>query len=650
MNNRFLKHYVLLFFLAISLVGLTAQSRKATDRDEEPIPTFVDMIIVEGEAINDTASVQLITSTEIESKGIKTTAEALRAVPGVHIQTGGKGEANIFIRGFSQREVCILIDGIPLASPYDGQMDLSNIPVETIDRIEVVKGASSTMYGANTMGGVVNIITKKSNGARRVALSAQYGSGKSADMNGSIQGALGKVRYLLNGTYDTRDYYRLSGDYGTFANQGADKRDNSDKKSWSGKISLGMDIGKEGKATLNYSHVNHEKGIPHHESDPKAKYWRFNEWKDGILDFEFHNTLGNLSYKTKIYYQYFQNVLDSYDDRTYTTQKSKNAFTDTYKDFSYGGDLFFRWNLKEKHLLKGAFRYRNDTHREQANTGSIWEKSTFNLASLPLEGEWLPSSFFTLTYGTTFDFMFLDSQQGNISRTETSFNPQVAGIIHLSENLSFRLSASRKSRFPTLKELFSTTSGNINLNTMKTDIFEAGIEYRPLSKLSFTGAVFYNNVKDLINRLQKDSPYINIDKAVFKGFEIGFDWQFLSNSYLSASYTRLKSIDKTTKSQTYIQYRPGHAIDLSLMLQLPFRSALNLESNYVSSQVYYDKNNKELSLDPYTLVNVKLMKHLGNQFVLFFKINNLFDVDYYESEGYPMEGRMIYGGIQWTLN
>jgi len=647
---------MLLFLLVISLVGITFQTlnaagaEKETEKKTDEIPTFIDVIVVQGEAIQETSSVQQITATEIENKGIKTTAEALRSLPGVHIQTGGKGEAYIYLRGFSQREVLLLVDGIPLTSPYDGLIDLSNIPVETIDRIEVVKGASSTLYGANALGGVVNIVTKKSNGAQRYSLSAQYGTGKSADINGSIQGALGKIRYLLNGMYNNRDYYRLSDDYGTFANHGSGTRDNSDKKSWAGKISLGMDVGKEGKATLNFSHINHEKGIPHHESDPKAKYWRFNDWKDGIVDLEYHNKRGNLSYKTKFYYQYFRNVLDSYDNKTYTTQDSKNAFTDTYKDFSYGGDVFFRLNVKEKHLLKLALRYRNDTHREQPDIGDPWEKSTFNTASIPIEGEWLPSSLFTFTYGTTFDFMFLDSQQDDISRTEMSFNPQIAGMVNITKKLSFRLSASRKSRFPTLKELFSSTSGNINLNTMKSNIFEAGLEYRPTSRLSFSGAVFYNNVKDLINRLQKDSPYINIDKAVFKGFEIGTDWQFLSNSYLSASYTHLKSVDKTTKNQAYIQYRPEHNIDLSMMIQLPLQSALNLEGNYVSSQVYYDNKNNQLSLDPYTLVNIKVMKNLGKQFVLFLRVKNLFDVDYYESEGYPLEGRMIYGGIQWTLD
>lgn len=630
----------------LNLMGTEPQKKIEKEAEVFTHPSFIDEIVVEGEAIKDTATVQQINAKEIQENGVKTVAEALQLIPGTYVQTGGKGEANIYIRGFSQREVTILLDGIPLSSPYDGQVDLSSFPVESIERIEVVKGASSVLYGANAMGGVVNIITKKSDGSNRIILNTQFGEGKTADINAYLQGAFGKIRYLVSGAYDNREYYRLSKDYTLAKNQDGFHRDNSDKKVWSGKISLGWDIGKEGKAALSYNLVDQVKGIPHHESDTKAKFWRFTDWKDGVVDFELHNTIGSISYKTKLFYQYFNNILDSYDDITYTTQNGKNAFTDTYKDYSYGGDAFFRLGVQDIHLFKVALRFRHDTHRGQSNIGQVWLKSNMNTLSVPLEGEWKPSRFFTLTYGTSLDIMFLSAQEDTASRSETSFNPQIAGIVHFSDSLSLRFSASRKTRFPCLKELFSTSSGNPNLDPMKSNIFELGIEYYPMPSLSFAVVGFYNDVKDLINRVSKDTPYVNIDEAVFKGIETGVEWQFLTDSRLSLAYTFMQSEDKTNKSLTYIQYRPKNKIDAALLLSLPYRFKINLGVGYVSSQVYYDSKNVEKSLKSYTLVDLKLSKNFGERITLFLNARNLFDVNYYESEGYPMEGRMIYGGIQ----
>ncbi|MGE5340348.1 MAG: TonB-dependent receptor plug domain-containing protein [Candidatus Omnitrophota bacterium] len=652
MNNRLFLHRHRFVLLVIVLVVVSFFHLQGTEPEKEETkesvfthPSFVDEIVVQGEAVRDTATIQQIDWKQIQEKGVKTVAEALQLIPGAYVQTGGKGEAYIYIRGFTQHEVSVLIDGIPLSSPYDGQIDLSSFPLESIERIDVVKGASSLLYGANAMGGVVNIITKKSDGSNHVRLYSQYGSGKSGEVKASLQGTLGKLRYLVTGGYYNRNYFPLSHDYTALRNQGTGERENSDRTFKSGKITLGWDMGQNGQATVSFSHLDQVKGIPHHESDTKAKYWRFTDWQDGIVDFEYHKTMEAFSYKTKFYYQYFNNILNSYDDHTYTTQKTKNAFTDTYRDHSYGGDAFFRLNAGNSHLFKAALRYRQDTHREQSNIGSPWEQEHMNTLSIPLEGEWRPSRLFTVTYGTSVDLMFLDTQQGN-TRTATSLNPQVAGIIHFTDTLSFRASAAHKTRFPTLKELFSSTSGNRELDAMKSNIFEAGIEYFPTPRLSLSVVGFYNDVRDLINRVSKDTQYINIDKAVFKGIETAVDWQFLTNSRLSLSYTRLQAEDKTTKNQVYIQYRPKHKIDASLFVALPDQFNFNIDTGYVSSQVYYDSKNVQQTLKSYTRVDMKISKGFGEWLSVFLWARNVFDVNYYETEGYPMEGRVISGGIQ----
>jgi outer membrane receptor for ferrienterochelin and colicins len=147
--------------------------------------------------------------------------------------------------------------------------------------------------------------------------------------------------------------------------------------------------------------------------------------------------------------------------------------------------------------------------------------------------------------------------------------------------------------------------------------------------------------------MKKYDPYINVDKAEFKGVETSVDWRFAKNANLSAAYTYLQTVDKSENGQAYIEHRPKHKLDLRLNFTLPYRFHVNIDGSYVSSQIYYD-DEEELSLDPYTLLNVKISKQLGKQWWLFLRIHNLFDANYYESEGFPREGRMISAGIRFT--
>lgn len=647
--------FIITFFFTLLLVSQESpapEEKKKSEKEKESKvfshPTFVDEVVVQGEIVQETAAVNVVTAKEIKEKGIRTVAEALELVPGAFVRVGGKGEAYIRIRGFRQREVALLVDGIPVYSPYDGQLDLSSLPVEAIERIEVVKGASSVLYGSNAMGGVVNIITKKSDGSRDYMLGSEYGSGNDWQLKGTMQGAVKKMRYLVVGSYQARDEFLLSKDYETQPNQEGTKRENSDRQGWSGKVSLGWDLGSNGRAALNFSHVDQDRGLPHHESDAKAKFWRFSDWRHGILDFVFQNNIGALSLKSKLYYEYLENVLQGYDDRTYATQDGKDAFTDSLKDRAVGGDMFLRLSPGKAHLFKMAVRFKQDVHRQQSDVDEPWRRYKMNSLSLPVEGEWLPGKFFSLTYGASFDLMFFNTDEGGAgdSHSKNSFNPQVATLFSISDSLKFRISASRKTRFPTLRELFSTQSGNPELEPMKANILEGGFDYRARENLSLSAAVFYNDIKGLINRLDKYDPYINVDHAVFKGFEVEVDWRFRAGSGLSLAYTRLKAEDKTTATHMYIEHRPGHKVDFNVNIKLPWRSRLDMFGSYVSSQFYYD-NDMEYTLDPYFLVDMKLTKEIGDHLLFFLRIHNLFDVNYYESEGYPRPGRMIYAGFRF---
>jgi outer membrane cobalamin receptor len=119
------------------------------------------VVTAKKEAVSLATTVTEISARDINAQGAQTVAQVLDLIPGVDVQTGGKGQSFVHIRGFEQEDVKVLIDGVPAHEAYFGSLDLSLIPVDSIAKITVTKGASSVLYGANTMGGVINIITKK---------------------------------------------------------------------------------------------------------------------------------------------------------------------------------------------------------------------------------------------------------------------------------------------------------------------------------------------------------------------------------------------------------------------------------------------------------------------------------------------------------
>jgi outer membrane cobalamin receptor len=243
--------------------------------------------------------------------------------------------------------------------------------------------------------------------------------------------------------------------------------------------------------------------------------------------------------------------------------------------------------------------------------------------------------------------MFFEEVNEDRSHRKDSLGFQLAGLYSPAEEVSFRASASRKTRFPTLKELFSSQWGNPDLDTMKAYIYEAGMTYLPRDDVSISFVGFFNGVEDLIDRVTKDQPYLNVDRAEFKGVEASLEWTVNAKADLHFSYTRLDAKDLTSEDRSYIQNRPKNKFDFTTHFYCPSGFRIDFMGSFVSSQVFYDDDGFN-ELDGYGLVDIGVTKKLHHYWDLYFRARNFFDVLYYESDGYPMEGGMIYGGVRFT--
>src|SRR4249920_2991239 len=201
---------VVLLILSVAMPA-TAQEPKKLD------PVIVTGTKIETPAEQVGATVTVIDGEEIETRLYPTVDEALRNVPGVEIRRSGSfgKTTSISIRGANANQVQVLVDGVRVKSPTTGQADLSDISPDLIDRIEVIRGPQSTLYGADAIGGVVNIITRKGKGP----------------ISGSVEGGAGNYntytgRGWFTGTYSLLDY---SGSISHLESNGQFQNDSSSK-------------------------------------------------------------------------------------------------------------------------------------------------------------------------------------------------------------------------------------------------------------------------------------------------------------------------------------------------------------------------------------------------------------------------------------
>jgi outer membrane receptor protein involved in Fe transport len=229
----------------------------------------------------------------------------------------------------------------------------------------------------------------------------------------------------------------------------------------------------------------------------------------------------------------------------------------------------------------------------------------------------------------------------------------IGGYYDISQNTRIKASYARKIRFPSLRQLYEEVSGNPNLTTEKSDNYEIGVEQKlPLnSNIALTG--FLIDVDDYIEKDDTTDRFENNEKYRFQGFELTAQTRFVRNALLAMGYTYLDTEDRSSGTEKEeLQYRPKHKFTMEGKYVFDFGLAPYISLMYVGDQYFYSKKPplSKKKLNDFTLVNVKVDQNLlKGKLLLYLGVDNLFDVDYEESYGFPQAGRLIYGGVVLNL-
>ncbi len=620
-----------------------------------------------------------VTREDLDDFNRDTLVDALDLLPGVTTTGGGqRNERMVTVRGFDSRQVPVFIDGIPIYVPYDGNVDMSRFTTYDLSTIEVAKGFSSVLYGSNTIGGAINLVTRRPVKAFEGNVGVGIRSNDSFNSNGkSTNINLGTNQGLwyaqLGLSYLDRDAYTLSRNFRPVPEQADRERRNSYSTDKKLNLKVGLTPNATDEYALNYINQKGEKGSPPYAGKvDTARYWQWPAWDKESLYFISNTAIGQDSYiKTRLYYDKFTNRLTSYDDATYTGVSKGYAFRSFYDDHTYGGSVELGTKISDVNTLKVSLHVKKDFHKEH-NLGEPEQRSEDRTTSIGIEDTHKLTNKLDLIVGASYDkrkeeiAQKWDKTRGLYEfpvKDSSAFNPQAGLIYHTSETGNAYFTIARKSRFPTIKQRYSgglgTAIPNPDLSVERAINYQLGISEKLNSKVRVDAAIFYSDITDMMqsnivagtvcpdskNAGKACNQMQNIGKVASKGIELGLTAAVTNTLELGGNYTYL---DRKNKSDSkYLTDAPAHK--LFTYAKWAATPSMNVIGSAEYNSKRYSNDTGTRIANGFSMVNAKLSYTLQKDVTLEAGVNNLLDRNYAYSEGYYEEGRNFFANMNYRF-
>jgi len=626
---------LVLFLLPLISAGQEKQKKEKPkeQKAQEQQVKITEEIIVVGKAPKDqpVSTVTRIDFTKLNQNKPLDLSEAIKYAPGVNVTFGDKDTYTLKLRGIDAKRISLLIDGVPDYEPYYSTFDLKTVSAAGIESVQITKGPASVLYGPNTLGGIVNVITRRPGPDPYLALYGSYGdkATRAVGMDGGFQwkkfSLVGDLAYQDSNGYVYPDQ-----------TAGTTTRTNSDYErfNFNGKVyyqpSAGTEIMVNGGVYLS------DYGMPAALFTQKARYWRFKDWNRYTLNAGGYTALGEKStLRFRAWYVNYWNTLDQWKDAAMTIRQFESTFDNSvYGIFALGDFPLVSWNA-----LKLSVNYEKDIARTQDDVNLPWTKYDQGTLSAAAEDHIALSDQWKVIAGVSLDTIY--KFKGG---TTSKFNPLIGLKFSPLEDLDFHVSIAQKSKFPSMRSLYSSSSGNPDLLSETGTAAELGFTVNKWAHLS--GAVFFDEFKNMIDtKLLADGTrlYWNIGQARINGFELeaqkSFGWLEATLNY---TYLDHKNVSDDRPLDAIAKHNFNFGLNVSLLQRL----RLGLNGLYASKSYWYDYNAKVLlGIPEYKYVDAIVSFKLDHC-EIFVKATNLFDAYFYSEPGFPWRGRYIEAGAK----
>ena len=575
----------------------------------------LDKVIVEGSRLSQTeteigSSVTIITADDIEELGFDFALDAVAAAPGVTVNSNGAfgGVASVRIRGAATDQTLVIIDGVAANDPSSPSgFNFASLDAENIERIEVLKGPQSTLWGSDAIGGVVSIITKRPEEGFGGSAFGEYGSYNTFRGGASVEG-----------TNDNGDFrlaaVGISSDGISKADEDNGNTEDDPYESVTVSAKGGLNFGADARLATSILW-----------SDTESEFDSFVFGAQGnVADGEALSESEELSANVSLSGSVFDGSLENLLLIGYSDIERESSGADTFPFQAEGDRTLFRYqgtlNINEGNTL--AFGVEREETGIDGDDTSI--DSLFGLY------EFKPAIKLTLTGGLRVD-------DHETFGTETT--GRVAAAFNSTDALTFRASWGQGFKAPTLDELSGGgfAAPNPDLQPETSQAFDAGIDWRSRDGRFAAGLTIYDqDIEDLIQFAF--SGYFNEANVEAQGVELtGFvqvvDWLSVDANY--------GFIDATDTNGNQLQRIPEHSGDVNLRIdpEGPFSGSVLVRYNG-------EETDGAETVDSWTRVDVNGSYDLNDRVELFGRIENLFDEDYQQTLGYGTPDLSGYLGVR----
>ena len=603
--NVFSLFIIILFSINISLINDLSANE-------------VDEIIVKGARIETPASnfgssIFILNSEDIRLRGIRSAIDAISSSPGVTTKKNGSfgGVGSVRIRGASSSQTLVLVDGVPVndASSPGGGYNFEYLDTSNIERIEVLRGSQSTLWGSDAVGGVVNIFTKSAedNSVNILSETGSFGLKKINSEFGLVSN-FGKFLFLFDDT-----------SFGGISK--ADRKDGNIEKDGFETNSYSI----KGNTELNNIEI---KGLLSYiKSDVEYDSFGFvTGVQDGDERSITEEFTGNLTIKFNLFGEKLENTF-SFNQ----SDISRDYFTNNNLTFGADGD-------------RRLYRYQGNTGFGKYNKiafGFEKEESSVSLDKLSIDSLFLLYQFQPIKDLVVSAGIRNDDNKGFSSKTTR----KIAAAYKLSENISIKSSWGEGFKVPTI---FQTTffccgakSANTNIRPEVSTSYDLGFDFSLKDKFSFSLIYFKQDVNNQINFSFGLGGYENIDFVESDGFEISTNSKVSETVNLFINYSYIDSIDGNGLRLINI---PKDSGELVLTYEPASKISGSMALKYNGSEISTYGN-----LNSWSRVDINLFYKLNNFSEVYFRVENLFDEDYQQVFGYGTPDRSGLVGIKVTF-
>lgn len=621
--------------------GPAAQARA----EAEAAPVVVTPSRTAEPVANVASAVTVVGAAEIErARGAgATVADVLKGLPGLNVmQSGGPGGAtDVRIRGADSDQTLVMIDGVRINDPAStgSEFDFSVFSLANVDRIEILRGPQSGLYGSDAIGGVINIITRKGEGPPQGFVEVEGGSYRTFAQRAGVSGGNGPVGYTFGiSNFRTSGFSRFDG---------GREDDATEKQAFNGRVDYQIAPNFSVGGRLGLYSLNAELDSTSRDTPEFTERMLI----DGAITSTLELLGGALRNTVTLYANETDRLFFGCDNTACTADttsefKGRRAGIELQSDLKARGDDRFTFGGRIEQLMaESTDLSRTETTSELRPRYDVSEinKAAFAIYTLN------PVHAFTLSAAGRVD----DFDTGELVGTY-----RFAAAYRIGDTgAKLRASFGTGAKAPTIQQRFDNTvvfgqrvRGNPDLEIEKSRGYDIGLDqslFGGLLEVSVTW--FHNDIENLIEFDAAQETFVNVNAAETKGVEFAAELRPLEWLRLRGSYTHLDAIDANTGQE--LRRRPEHVAKGTVAIE-PFAGA------QIAATVVYQSRHFNLDFNPdlptrdrqivggFTRLDLTGDLEINPSATLFFRAENLTDADYQEVRSFSTAGRSAYAGVR----